>query len=339
MSLLNEFGRAAKEIDGAHHIAVLTDYRADGDTFGSSLAFAEYLRSIGKKATHVAGTHIPQALMFLPGIEMVTEDVVALHDSTIDLAMVFDSSRQVHVEGLLAHHPKRLPLIVFDHHASAAPFGDVNVVDTAISSTCELVFEFFRHHKVTVTRTMAQCLMTGLLTDTNVLSNPRTSAKVVTTAAELLMAGGSVKNVIHHVAGSAPVNQLQLWGRIFERVMPVPEFDAAIAWVTLRDYEETGTDAEAVADLNDFLASNLHVGVIVFMKEQPDATVRVSLRSTGRSVLPVAQAFGGGGHHGACAFSLQGNLSRGSASVEEHWEKVKDTFKADHNNNDNTKIE
>ena len=318
MSLLNEFGRATKEIDRASHVAVLTDYRADGDTFGSSLGFAEYLRSIGKKVTHVAGTHIPSILLFLPGIETVTEDVAALHDPTIDLAMVFDSSRQAHVDGLLAHHPKRLPLIVFDHHASAALFGDVNVVDTAISSTCELVYEYLRHNKVTITRTMAQCLMTGLLTDTNVLSNPRTSAKVIATAAELLTAGGSVKNVVRHVAGSAPVNQLQLWGRIFERVLPMPEFNVAIAWVTLRDYEETGTDAEGVADLNDFLASTLHVGVIVFMKEQPDGTVRVSLRASGgRSVLAVAQAFGGGGHHGACAFSLLGDLSRGSASVED----------------------
>ncbi|MEK7108275.1 MAG: DHH family phosphoesterase [Patescibacteria group bacterium] len=326
MTLPYVFNVAQKEVDRATHVAVLTDYRADGDTFGSSLAFAEHLRSLGKRVTHVAGTHIPSTLKFLPGIDGVTEDAAALHDHTIDLAMIFDSSRQAHAEGLLAHHPKRLPLIVFDHHASAAPFGDVNVVDTTISSTCELVYEYLRHHLVTITRTMAECLMTGLLTDTNLLSNPRTSADVVGKAADLLLAGGSVKNVVRHVVAHAPVHQLQLWGRIFERVTTVPEFDVAIAWVAGRDYQETGTDDEAVADLNDFLASNMHVGTIVFMKEQTDGTIRVSLRSTGRSVLHVAQHFGGGGHHGACAFSLQGDLSRGQASVEEAWDKIKPQF-------------
>ena len=213
-TMIETFEAAKRVIDGASHILLLTDERSDGDTFGSSLAFAEYLKGAGKHVTHVAGSPVPDMLLFLPDIESVTEECSVIDDASIDLVIAFDSSRESHVRGLMAKLNQSVPLLVFDHHASNRHFGEVNVVRPTLSSTCEVVYEYFLHHEVFVSRSMAKCLMTGLMTDTRMLTNPVTNPGVVATAGELLTKGGSIKVVVDNVLQQMRVEQLKLWGFI-----------------------------------------------------------------------------------------------------------------------------
>ena len=315
-TMVETFEAAKRQTDAASHVLLLTDERSDGDTFGSSLAFAEHLRAEGKKVTHVAGAHVLEMLQFLPGIETVTEDRSVMHDATIDLAIVFDSSREAHVQGLLDHLPKEVPLLVFDHHASNTNFGHVNVVHPVLSSTCEVVYEYFLHHGVEITRTMAKCLMTGIMTDTRMLTNPVTNPDAVQRAGELLTQGGSINVVVDNVLKQMRVEQLQLWGRIFDRAVRVPEHNMAVFWVTQKDHDQTGPTGEDIPEVMDYFQATLEIDLVMFLKERDDGMVKVSMRSLDKDASKIARFFGGGGHPGACGFSVKGRVRKDANRVK-----------------------
>ena len=307
-TMIETFEGAKRCVDAAQHVLLLTDERSDGDTFGSSLAFSEYLKSEGKQVTHVAGSPVHDALRFLPGIEDVTEDKHMMEQESVDLVIVFDSSRESHVRSFLNRMPKRVPLVVIDHHDSNTLFGDVNVVHPVLSSTCEVVQEYFTHHNIPLTRTMAKCLMTGIMTDTGVLTNPVTNAQAMDRAGTLLNQGGSIAAVVQNIMKNMSVDQLRLWGKMLDRLTYHPALNIATLWVMQSDYAETGTGPEIVGELHDYLQQNMNVQAVFFLKELPNGATKVSMRSRQADMSRIAKFFGGGGHPGACGFTVQGRV-------------------------------
>lgn len=301
------FDELAQATRDARHVLLLTDLRSDGDTFGSSLAFAEYARSLGKRVTHFATTPPLSGLSFLPGIEMCTSDAAALDDASIDLAVVFDSSREDVVRPLVRHG---VPLIVVDHHASNTRFGELNVVDTTATSTCEVVHAYLRHVGAVVTSEMAKCLVTGIVTDTGAFAHlgsgsVREQMRAFEAAERLLLQGGNVRRVVQEVLRATSVPRLQLWGRIFSRLRYIPHLNMAVTAVLLSDFETPGVSHEDVSEVSDYLGTTLNADVTLFLKEQ-EGGVKVSARSHETDLLPFVQAFGGGGHAHACGFFLPG---------------------------------
>ncbi|MBI2476799.1 DHH family phosphoesterase, partial [Candidatus Uhrbacteria bacterium] len=282
---------------------LLTDQRPDGDTFGSSLAFFHYLRSIGKRVTLYATTAPLTMHQWLPGIELITRDAQYLRDPSVDLVMSFDSSREELIKSLT--QDLRAPLIVVDHHMSNTRFGELNVIDTSASSTCEVVNAYMRAQHVRMTDDMAKCLLMGMLTDTGFFYYSAASGTSFEMAARLLSQGGSLKTVVDYVEHNVSIARLQLWGRIFSRLVYARSWHAAATWYTQEDLEETGATAEDIADMSDYLGRVLDVDTTVFLKQQADG-VKVSLRSHNRDVLALARQFGGGGHTHACGFFMEG---------------------------------
>ena len=60
----------------------------------------------------------------------------------------------------------KLSIINFDHHPDNTGFGTVNVVDPKKSSVAELVYDFFNFNGWDISKDVATCLLTGIITDT-----------------------------------------------------------------------------------------------------------------------------------------------------------------------------
>ena len=86
------------------------------------------------------------------------------------------------------------------------------------------------------------------------------------------------------------------------------EQNVAVFWVTREDYAQTGTNHEDSAEVMDYLQASLDVDLVMFLKERDDGTVKVSMRSLKKDASKLAQFFGGGGHSGACGFSVKGKV-------------------------------
>jgi bifunctional oligoribonuclease and PAP phosphatase NrnA len=312
----NTYAALNKAVDESKNILLLTDQRSDGDTFGSSLAFGIYLRRIGKNVSHFATSPVLPIHSFLPGIENVSRDEEILQNQDIGLIIVFDSSREDAVRPLVGHIDA--PLIVVDHHASNSRFGDINLIDIEASSTCEIVERYFRHQRIFIDPDMAKCLITGVMTDTGVLTNGTTKSDSFDAANRLMIDGGSVKRVVENVQKNASVEQLNLWGRVFERIVHAPRYGVAVTWVTNKDLEETSTTDEDISELSDYFSATLNVDAILFLKTRKEG-IKVSMRSHGIDLLQLAQSFGGGGHPNSCGFTVHRArvVSRGGQPVVE----------------------
>lgn len=314
--LKSAFLRMYATLAKANHVALITDTRPDGDTFGSSLAFGHWLRGLGKRVTHVASTPAPSSMQFLPGMDSVLTDKERLRDESIDVVCIFDSSRPEALKASLDVLPRLAPRLVFDHHASNPGFGDINAIDISACATCEVVYDFFEVNNISLTRDMASCLLMGMVTDTAAMTATSTNARMLQKTSRLMRVGGHVHTVVRDVVQASRLPRLQLWGRILSRCVEHPRFACVTTYVRQADLEECGAEKEDVDEVSDYLARSLQSPITVFLKELPHGEgIKVSLRSHGPSVLALAQAFGGGGHHGACGFTVPGRLEETESGV------------------------
>src|SRR4029079_12421922 len=80
--------------------------------------------------------------------------------------------------------------------------------------------------------------------------------------------------------------------------------------VTQADLAEHWVTMEEVEGLIDVVRRTKEADVSAVLKEDPDGSVRVSMRSRGAvDVCAVAQRFGGGGHRFAAGFTNKGPIA------------------------------
>lgn len=155
-------------------IAVIPHKNPDGDAMGSTLALVAYLNKKGHKAVVVAPNEYPHFLKWLPGHDDVlfyTSNTTNARDAikTADLVFTLDFnhfSRVGDLEEVLDN--VKAPFIMIDHHQQPADYAAVTYSDTAMSSTCEMVYHFIKAlgDEQLITADMASCLYTGIMTDT-----------------------------------------------------------------------------------------------------------------------------------------------------------------------------
>lgn len=157
---MSEYTKALELIEKSRYILIITHVNPDPDSIGSALALSNLFseNKIKHKVFNISDD-LPQNLDFIPRFEKITNQLPAFFDLAISvdcgtykrLGFELDSS---------------IPLINFDHHKSNEKFGVVNIVDPMKSSTAELVFEFFKHNGLYITKNSATALYVGIYDDT-----------------------------------------------------------------------------------------------------------------------------------------------------------------------------
>ena len=157
---MSEYTKALELIEKSRYILIITHVNPDPDSIGSALALSNlfYENKIKHKVFNVS-SDLPTNLDFIPRFEKITNQLPAFFDLAISvdcgtykrLGFELDSS---------------IPLINFDHHKSNENFGVVNIVDPQKSSTSELIFDFFKHNGLYITKNSATALYVGIYDDT-----------------------------------------------------------------------------------------------------------------------------------------------------------------------------
>src|SRR5579862_4316024 len=140
---------------------VCSHSRPDGDAVGSVLAMGMMLEQMGKHADLVTADRVPSIYRGLPGVESMrsTLRVHGPYDAVILLEC--DGIERARLHGL-----ERFYLINIDHHLTGRPYAQLNWIDYGAASVGELVLRIVKAAGATLTREMATCLYTTLLTDT-----------------------------------------------------------------------------------------------------------------------------------------------------------------------------
>jgi phosphoesterase RecJ-like protein len=297
---------------GSNKIVIVPHQNPDGDAIGSASAMAEYLRQLGKQPTIFCLTPAPAHLHFLPHTTTMTNDQKIFLDETIESIVILDSGdlRYAGIHKHITNHSAQI--INIDHHATNEKYGHFNLVDSTASSTTEILYRFFKHNNIRLTRDLSTALLTGLLTDTGNFTNSATSISAITTAGELLRAGANLSLINNRTVKNISFNYLKLLGDVLGRLEKNEKMNMVHTYLKKDDYEKYGLNDNMAEGISNFLLKLEEADISLFIRETNDDKIKGSFRSTKNEVdvSILAKKFGGGGHKKAAGFTTTGSIQQ-----------------------------
>jgi bifunctional oligoribonuclease and PAP phosphatase NrnA len=298
-------------IEAKRKFAITSHVRPDGDSLGSSLGLYWLLKALDKDAEVIMRDPVPHAYQKLPG----AKDVRVTPDADAGYHAVFviecsDISRP----GLL--NLEKQNVVNIDHHATTALFGSINWIDSTASACGEMIYNLAKALGVRVTKEIAECVYTALITDTGSFHFSNTTERTFKVASELLRTGVKPAKTAEAVFASYPWSRIQLMGA----VLSTARRDATGRVAILRHSLEMQHTAEASdEDADGFVNYPLTVGeveAVAMLKEFEPGVYKTSLRSKGEvNVAKVAEMFGGGGHRNAAGCTLRGTWEEAEEKI------------------------
>jgi bifunctional oligoribonuclease and PAP phosphatase NrnA len=295
---------------------VCSHMQPDGDAVGSMLALGILLAQMGKQADLVTADRVPAHYHHLPGARTIrsVQNVTGRYDAAILLEC--DSLQRAKVGGLDAFY-----LINIDHHISGREFAHLNWIDQAAVSTGEMVYRLARAARATLTPELATCLYVTVLTDTGGFCYGSVRESTFALARELVRAGADPIAIAQDVYFAAPISKFRLLGTALGSL--TREGRLAWMWVTRHDMEKNCASDEDAEGIVNFALGIEGVEAAVFLREAPDGSIRLSLRSKGEvNVAAIAEQFGGGGHENAAGCTLGGPLTRAVDEILIHLRRA-----------------
>jgi len=306
-----------KDIKGSSNL-ITGHINPDGDALGSALAFKLILDSKGVDSDvsfDIKG-NVPSNLNHLP-IDLIIDKPKENYDSVY----VFDcgnSERLGDLEGLALSSER---VIVVDHHINPS-FGDIQIIDSKAASTTQVLYREIISSNIDIDKNIANCLMTGLITDTGRFQYSNTDNEVFEIASKLMLCGAELTSISDNIYGSIPMNAIKLQSEVLNRIELHEEEELVVSYVLQEDYLKYNIESSETDFLIDSIRLVKESNIALLLKEQKDKSFKGSLRSRNElDVQQVASIFGGGGHKAASGFST--NLS-----MKEIKNKVKNAIKS-----------
>lgn len=312
MSNINPISALLELLREPRSIVITSHARPDGDAIGSSLGLMHLLESMNKEVTVVFADPIPLIYQYLPGVDHI---VHTLPESTPDCA-IFLECGCVERSGF-NHIPAKFSINI-DHHKSSQHFADFNWIDSRACAVGAMIYDLALATGSYITRAIATCLYTAVLTDTGSFTYTSTDASTFALAEHLIKSGADANRIAQAVYFSNPVSKIRLLGIALNNMV----IDGEIAWshVTLADMAKVDAIAEDCEGVVNYLIGIAGIETAAFLRESPSGDGLVEFRTSLRSktevdVAAVAELFGGGGHRNASGCNLLGPLEVASQQV------------------------
>ncbi len=302
----------------SENIVITCHVSPDGDAIGSTLAMCHILRAMGKDARIVTPDLPPKTLMFLPG----TRDIVVFtrnadlgrqlfSDADLVLCLDFNSPYRVDkmADTMLQSQGKK---VLIDHHLDPDKFADLVISHPEMSSTCLLVYKIICQLGLSekIDRNVADCIYTGMMTDTGNFTYNSEDPDIYLTISELLKKGINKDRLYSRVCNTNSESRIRLIGYALSQKMQLfPEHHAALIALTqdeLKQFKYEKGDTESLVNIP---LSIPDISYSIFLRDDVDY-IKVSARSVGN--FPVNRIcekhFGGGGHKNAAGGEFRGSV-------------------------------
>ncbi len=298
-------------IESKRRFAITSHVRPDGDSLGSSLGLYWLLRALDKEPEVIMRDPVPLAYQKLPGAELVR--VTPRVDLPYDAVFVIECS-DVDRPGLI--DLEKQFVVNIDHHSTTALFGTINWIDSTASAVGEMIYNLCKAIGVRVTREIAECVYTALVTDTGSFHYSNTTERTFKVASELVRAGVKPAKVSQAVFGNYPWSKIELTSSVLATVRR--DASGRVAWLrqTQEMQERAGASDEDGDGLVNYPLSCGEVEAVAFFKENKPGEYRVSLRSKcDVNVARIAEQFGGGGHRNAAGCTFCGTVEEAEQAI------------------------
>lgn len=289
-----------EKIEVAHNILILTHENPDGDAVGSSLGLMHALKKIGKQVT-VLIPEINNMYSFLPGFSEIKHEIENVED--FDLCIALDASDTERLFICKPYFEKIEHTIVIDHHITNQNFGDVNYVNAVASSTCQNLIIVLAAMEIAINKEMAECIYTGILTDTGGFRY-NTQSETFEFAAMLLETGIDISKIYRIVFDTTTEKRTRLLSRALNRLEILENGKIAFTYITAQDVDELQNEDGDHENIVNYGRNISGVEVSIFAREK-DGRYKISLRANEYvDVSQIASKYAGGGHLRAAGLEM-----------------------------------
>lgn len=323
--------KAKKYVEKGDSFVIVTHVTPDGDALGSSLGLYHFLLEYGKeKVAVVVPNDFPQFYKWMRG----AKDII-IHEKYPDYAEELIQKADV-IFCLDFNDPKRIeklagPIVasearkvLIDHHLNPSDFCRVTMSYPEMSSTSEMVFRFICRMGFfdLLNKEAAECIYTGMMTDTGSFTYNSNKPEIYVIISELLKKGIDKDLIYRKVNQVYSESRLRLMGYVlYEKMKIYPEANAALITLSQKELDKFN---HVTGDTEGFVNLPLSIEGVefsVFIREDKDYT-KVSLRSVGNFPCNVfaERYFNGGGHKNASGGECYGTLDEAIAIFEEGLE-------------------
>lgn len=295
---------AAHLLEEQDNILILCHSHPDGDTLGCGFALCSALQKKGKRARVACADEIPTKYAYL-WREVERQSFEPQFIVAVDVA-----------DPKLLGHPveeqyaQRINLCI-DHHGSNILYAEKTLLDPSAGATCEIIFELLRELEMRIDAAVADCIYTGLSTDTGCFRYSNATARTHRIAAEMIDCGADAP-IINQVMFETKTRTYAALERLaLDSLELFYEGRAALVTVTQEMYRLSGSDESECDPIASLPRQIEGVLVGVMLRERADGTFKASVR-THRPVdaAELCRRMGGGGHPRAAGCQLEGPLQR-----------------------------
>lgn len=294
---------------GNENILIISHRNPDGDAMGSSLGLYNVLAKTNNTVNLMMPNDFPGFLKWMrfAGQTVIfskeEEKAVRLLKSAT-LLFTLDFNDPGRVREFEEHVKNSAALkILIDHHPDPEDFADITISHTEVSSTAELVYEFILAAGLSqwMDKDVAECIYTGIMTDTGCFSYNSSRPETYQVLSELLNCNIEKDKVYSLVYDNFSYDRMRLMGHCLDKKMQyLPSYHTAYITLTqeeMREYNFRVGDSEGFVNLP---LSIRGVVLSALFTENKDV-VKISLRSKGDFAVNriCAEHFNGGGHKNA----------------------------------------
>ncbi|MBR4868454.1 MAG: DHH family phosphoesterase [Clostridia bacterium] len=269
----------------------------DGDTIGSGYALCYALRKLGKQANVVCSHPIPRSYFFITDSytpqSFKTQTVVATDVATPKLL------------GDLAEQYPAIDLCI-DHHSTNSFYAKHTYVNAESASNAENIFSIIQALGVAVDPYIADCIYTGVSTDTGCFKHSNTKAITHVVAAMLMEAGANVEVINRFMFDTKSKQRIAIEKSILDSLEYYANGKIAFITVTKAMRDNAGIADGELEGITSIPRQVEGVDIGCTIRETDQGIYKVSVRSnTAINSATICATFGGGGHPCAagCSFT------------------------------------
>lgn len=298
-------------INEANNILIISHIGPDGDTIGSTIAMANLIKeNFENKNVHFVIQHkIPDIYKFLPNVNQAYLTNKELPISCYDMAISVDcatKNRMGYIENFFDNAKFKVNL---DHHATNPAYANINIINGALSSCGELVFDFAEKMNLKISKETATCLYTAILTDTGAFRYSNTTSNTFITAAKLVEFGANSQKIYEQCFEKRPVEMLKITSQAMADAKFLMNNKIAYTVVDRKMLQNYKALDEHLEGIPEMLRQATPVEVSFVLKETVKNEAKFSFRSKTLDVASLCSKFGGGGHKYAAGCILKASLN------------------------------
>lgn len=309
-------------------IAIITHTNPDGDALGSSLGLFGYFKAAGfTDVSVVLPNDFPSFLKWLPWQEEIIiadQNPEVAHETLQHAKLIFllDLNGLGRAENMEKSLRNTVAVkVLIDHHPQPENDFDIVFSDLNVSSTAELIYKFIvaLGGKALIDKPIAECLYSGIITDTGSFSYSCNHPETYEITARLIKLGVDGEQIQRLIYNNNSADRIRLLGFcLSQKLRVMPQQKTAYISLTideLKKFNHQEGDTEGVVNYA-LSIENIKLAALFIEKA---GHVKISFRSVGSvDVNKLARNhFNGGGHVNASGGKSFENLEQTINRFEE----------------------